>query len=65
MQVFPFHITSESCRARKEDRVKLAKSRSEAVRDTPDHDADNVQSARSSEGARPAHVMGLFDVHVE
>jgi hypothetical protein len=65
MQVFPFHITSESCRARKEDRVKLAKSRSEAVRDTPDHDADNVQSARNSEGARPAHVMGLFDVHVE
>jgi hypothetical protein len=38
--------------------------RSEAARDTPD-DAYNVQSARSTEEAKPAHAMGLFDVHVE
>jgi hypothetical protein len=36
----------------------------EAARDTPDHDADNVQSARSNEDAKPAHAMGLFEVHV-
>ena len=32
--------------------------------DTLDRDADNVQSARSSEEARPAHALGLFELHV-
>jgi hypothetical protein len=52
-------------RARARFEAKLAKSRSEAARDTPDHDAYNVQSARSTEEAKPAHAMGLFEVHVD
>ena len=50
-------------RARSQAKAKLAKVALGSW-DTLDRDADNVQSARSSEEARPAHALGLFELHV-
>ena len=56
---------SESCAlARCVVEAKLAKVALGSSWDTPDRDDDNVQSARSSEEARPAHALGLFELHV-